>query len=50
MYTLRPAGLAELDRWLDNYRRFWGERLDDLEAHLDSKTSREREGEVSGTG
>jgi hypothetical protein len=46
VYSLRPAALAELDRWLDSYRRFWGERLDDLEAHLDSKTSRVREGEV----
>jgi DNA-binding transcriptional ArsR family regulator len=46
MYTLRPDALEELDRWLDNYRRFWAERLDDLEAHLDSKTSREREGDA----
>jgi DNA-binding transcriptional ArsR family regulator len=37
MYTIKPAALAELDRWLDNYRRFWADRLDDLEAHLDSK-------------
>ena len=41
VYSLRPAALAELDRWLDSYRRFWGARLDDLEAHLDSRTSRE---------
>src|SRR5436305_12966060 len=41
VYSLRPAALAELDRWLDNYRRFWGARLDDLEAHLDSRMSRE---------
>jgi DNA-binding transcriptional ArsR family regulator len=37
VYSLRPAALAELDRWLDAYRRFWIERLDDLEDHLDSK-------------
>jgi DNA-binding transcriptional ArsR family regulator len=43
VYSLRPAALAELDRWLDTYRHFWGERLDDLEEHLDSKTGRERE-------
>jgi hypothetical protein len=42
VYTLRPAALAELDRWLESYRRFWGKRLDDLEEHLDSKMSRER--------
>ena len=38
-YSLRPATLAELDHWLDRYRRFWDERLDDLERHLDSKTA-----------
>jgi DNA-binding transcriptional ArsR family regulator len=43
VYSLRPTALAELDRWLDSYRRFWGARLDDLEEHLDSKTNGERE-------
>ena len=43
LYSLRPAGLAELDRWLASYRRFWGERLDDLERHLDAKTGGERD-------
>src|SRR5438876_2728483 len=42
LYSLRPAALAELDRWLESYRRFWGERLDDLEGYLDSKTRPER--------
>ena len=37
MYSLRPEALAELDRWLETYRRFWNSRLDDLEAHLDAK-------------
>jgi DNA-binding transcriptional ArsR family regulator len=46
VYSLRPAALAELDRWLDSYRRFWSARLDDLEAHLDAKTSDEREEEA----
>jgi DNA-binding transcriptional ArsR family regulator len=36
LYSLRPAALAEVDRWLDRYRRFWGGRLDDLERHLDA--------------
>jgi len=35
LYSLRPEPLAQLDRWLETYRRFWAERLDDLEAHLD---------------
>jgi DNA-binding transcriptional ArsR family regulator len=42
LYSLRPAALAELDRWLDSYRRFWGARLDDLESHLDSRSGHER--------
>jgi DNA-binding transcriptional ArsR family regulator len=46
VYSLRPAALAELDRWLDTYRRFWSERLDELEGHLDAKTRREQEGKA----
>ncbi|HEY7269936.1 MAG TPA: metalloregulator ArsR/SmtB family transcription factor [Dehalococcoidia bacterium] len=42
VYSLRPAALAELDRWLDTYRRFWADRLDDLEDHLDAKAARAR--------
>ncbi len=42
VYSVRPAALAELDRWLATYRRFWGARLDDLEAHLDAKASGEQ--------
>ena len=34
VYSLDPAPLAELDRWLDAYRGFWTSRLDALEAHL----------------
>jgi DNA-binding transcriptional ArsR family regulator len=46
LYSIRPAALAELDRWLDGYRRFWSERLDDLEGHLDSQTGRGRKEEA----
>jgi DNA-binding transcriptional ArsR family regulator len=35
-YGLDPAPLAEVDRWLAPYRRYWADRLDDLERHLDS--------------
>ena len=34
IYTLRPERLAELDRWLARYRRFWSDQLDALENHL----------------
>jgi DNA-binding transcriptional ArsR family regulator len=46
VYSLRPAALVELDRWLDRYRRFWGERLDELEEHLDAKASGDGEREA----
>jgi DNA-binding transcriptional ArsR family regulator len=34
-YRLRAAPLAEIDEWLEPYRRFWTDRLDALERHLD---------------
>ena len=35
-YRLRAAPLQELDAWIAPYRRFWDQRLDALEAHLDT--------------
>jgi len=35
-YGLDPAPLAEVDRWLAPYRRYWAARLDALERHLDA--------------
>ena len=35
-YGLDPAPLAEVDRWLAPYRRYWADRLDELERHLDA--------------
>lgn len=37
MYSLNPKPLAELDAWLAGYRRFWNDKLDALEAHLDKE-------------
>lgn len=34
IYSLDPAGLAALDDWLGDVRRFWKGRLDDLEREL----------------
>jgi DNA-binding transcriptional ArsR family regulator len=34
-YRVRPEPLAEIDAWLAPYRRFWTDRLDALERHLD---------------
>src|SRR5438874_13641632 len=36
-YQLRPEPLAEVDAWIEPYRRFWSDRLDALEAHLDKE-------------
>lgn len=36
-YRLRPEPLLELDAWLAPYRRYWNDRLDALERHLDAK-------------
>ena len=34
LYTVRPEGLAALEAWLAPYRRFWADRLDALDTHL----------------
>jgi DNA-binding transcriptional ArsR family regulator len=34
-YELVPGPLAELDDWLEPYRRFWDRHLDALGVHLD---------------
>lgn len=40
VYRLRPEPLREVDAWLEPYRRAWADRLDALEAHLDSLEDR----------
>jgi DNA-binding transcriptional ArsR family regulator len=37
LYRVRPEPLAEIDAWLEPYRRYWAGRLDALERHLDRK-------------
>lgn len=39
LYSLNPAPLAEIDAWLEPYRRFWAGRLDALETWLDKEFS-----------
>jgi DNA-binding transcriptional ArsR family regulator len=34
IYSIDPAGLAEIDAWLRRVRRFWAGRLDALENQL----------------
>jgi DNA-binding transcriptional ArsR family regulator len=35
-YQLDPTPLTEIDAWLAPYRRYWNDRLDALERHLDT--------------
>jgi len=37
LYSLRAEPLEEIDNWLEPYRRFWSDKLDDLERHLDKE-------------
>ena len=37
IYSVRPGPLAEVDEWLEPYRRLWGGSLDALERHLDDE-------------
>jgi len=39
--SLNPAGLDELDEWLDRTRAFWSRRLDALERELRAEDERE---------
>jgi DNA-binding transcriptional ArsR family regulator len=41
-YEVSPAPLAEVDQWLEPYRRLWAGRLDALERHLDDTDDREQ--------
>ncbi len=37
IYRIDPAGLDEIDHWLQRVRRFWAGRLDALENQLKEK-------------
>jgi DNA-binding transcriptional ArsR family regulator len=41
VYAIDPRPLAELDAWLQPYRRLWDESLDALERHLDETATEE---------
>lgn len=41
-YRVRPAALADLDRWLATYRRFWTASLDRLERLVEKPKRRRR--------
>ncbi|WP_178022317.1 helix-turn-helix transcriptional regulator [uncultured Paenibacillus sp.] len=37
-YRLNPSPLQDIDDWFEPYRRFWTNKLDDLEKHLDEES------------
>ncbi len=41
LYSVNPAGLRDVDAWLDRFRRFWTPHLDALETEL-ARGRRER--------
>jgi len=41
LYSIDPRPLVEVEEWLEPYRRFWSEKLDALEQHLDSAHAKE---------
>jgi DNA-binding transcriptional ArsR family regulator len=45
-YRVRAEPLAEIDAWLAPYRRFWTDRLDALERHLDDEPGPETRNET----
>jgi DNA-binding transcriptional ArsR family regulator len=42
LYGVRAEPLAEIDAWLEPFRRLWAEQLDALERHLDERAKEER--------
>ncbi|MFE7775026.1 ArsR/SmtB family transcription factor [Streptomyces sp. NPDC057445] len=36
VYAMEPGPMAELDAWLEPYRRLWNDRLDTLGRYLDA--------------
>lgn len=49
LYSVDPAPLAEIDRWLERFRHFWSQRLDALAVEL-ARGRRERRGRPDETG
>src|ERR1700683_2631619 len=45
VYSLNPAGLDEIEKWVMQCRKVWNQRLDALGSHLDQIAARESQGE-----
>jgi len=44
IYAIDPAGLREIDAWLNQYRSFWSNSLDRLEAELEKAVKPKKKG------
>lgn len=42
LYSLNPAPLRQVERWLEHYRMFWATRLQDLKAYVESNEAGKR--------
>jgi DNA-binding transcriptional ArsR family regulator len=45
---LAPTALKGVDTWLEEYRRFWDERLDRLDAYLQELQAKQKKGKKHG--
>ena len=41
LYQMKPPALAEVEAWLEPYRRLWAERLDGLARYLEETQAEE---------
>ena len=42
LYRIRHQPMRELAEWLAPYEKFWNERLDDLDEHLNAEAEKQR--------
>lgn len=42
LYSLNPAPLRQVERWLEHYRMFWATRLQDLKEYVESTEAGKR--------
>jgi len=42
LYSLNPAPLRQVERWLEHYRMFWATRLQDLKEYVESAEAGKR--------
>lgn len=44
VYSLHPAPLRQVERWLQHYRMFWAARLHDLKHYVESQETKRTRG------